>query len=342
MTTETTHRSVECLASDEASVIGVVIDLVLPLIVIVLFVIFWTLAMVRYKENVIYLLRKVILSATAVFYISYLSLTKTIINILICLEVHDSVDFINDSTAQYWAMDTSVTCYKGSHVVLASALGWPLLALFTLGYPMALAGVILYGVQDDYQKGPVYDTTGIIYRSYKKRFVYWESLILLRKAILAVVVAFSYTLGPNLQAVLAVFVLGLALYLQALCRPFREEFEVLNEIEGISILASLLTFVSSIFFEDERVSDGVQIFITVSVALCNLGLFFFFLVFFLRLGAAYIRTILDREDVAYDSDGETYHILKVYFFDHVFGHIRGAIGRCGKRISRTLNRRSDA
>ena len=80
---------------------------------------------------------------------------------------------------------------------------------------------------------------------------------MVRKAILAVVVVFSYRLGANIQAVLASFVLIMALYFQMNCRPYRKEFDSLNDTESLSILLSSLTFVSSIFFTDDRVSHGV-------------------------------------------------------------------------------------
>lgn len=95
---------------------------------------------------------------------------------------------------------------------------------------------------------------------------------MLRKAILAVVVVFAYPLGGKLQAVLCVFVLILALFFQMLCRPFRREFSFLNEMEGLSLLVSLLTFVSSFSFENDRVSEGVKILITIAIILCNISL----------------------------------------------------------------------
>ena len=68
------------------------------------------------------LLKKCILSALIVFYISYISISKTLVNVLNCVEVHDSAVAGIDQTTDYWVLDTDVVCHKGSHAILAGLL----------------------------------------------------------------------------------------------------------------------------------------------------------------------------------------------------------------------------
>ena len=262
------------------SVISTLIDVFVPVAVISFFGLFWLFVTVRNKRDFLFFLKRSVLSAVAVFYISYISVTRTLVNILNCIEVHDSIDVMVDSTSDYWAVDTSLRCYEGAHATLAGAVGWPILVLFSLGYPVAMACVIVRHVQEEVKEGWIYDVAGFMYRSYRRRFVYWESVIMLRKAVLAVVVVFAYPLGGNLQAMLGVFVIALASYFQTVCRPYHENFSILNEMESVSLLVSLITFISSMLFYEDKVPDGVRIAVTVALFLCNFGLFFIFIAFF--------------------------------------------------------------
>ena len=207
--------SVDCLMSDRASlersVANVLVDLSLPLVAIFVFVIVWSVAKVRHGEGMVFLLKRASLSAIAVLYISYISLSKTLANVLNCVEVHTADDPFAEGTTYRWTVDTSVHCYEGSHTLLAAAVGWPFLVIFSVGFPVAMAAAILKQVKADYKKGWIYDVASFMYRSYKRQYRFWESIVMLRKALLAGVVVFSYQLEANLQQVLSVFVLSLAL-----------------------------------------------------------------------------------------------------------------------------------
>jgi len=272
------------------------------------------------------------LSAIAVLFVAYTSITMTIISSLDCIEVHDSTSVLFDSTSNYWVVDTSLTCYDGSHAVLAGAFGWPLLVLFSFGFPLVMAYVILKSTKDDCKEGCVYDVAGFMYRSYGSKYIFWESVIMIRKAALAVVLVFAYQLGTKQQIALAAFILILALYAQVMCQPFRQEFRVLNEMEGTSLLISLLTFLSSLLFKDEDINASVRIFVGVVICVCNVWLLVYFILFFFVFTGKYLKFVLDREGVRYDPKGNTRHILKVYLWDYLAGDIREESLKVFKRM----------
>ena len=321
VTSEATNRSIDCLVSDDQSVprsvISTLIDVLTPVAVISLFVLFWLVVKIKNKMDLLFLMKRSVLSAVAVFYISYISVTQTLVDILNCIEVHDSTDVMIEATSDYWAVDTSLKCYQGSHATLAGAVGWPFLMLFSLGYPVAMACVILWNVKEEVREGWIYDVAGFMYRSYSKRFVYWESVIMLRKALLAVVVVFAYPLGGRLQAVLCALVLVMALYLQTVCLPYCTEFSDLNVMEGVSLFASLITFVSSMLFYEDSVPEDARIAASTVLLMCNLSLFFCFVLFFLRFGSEYLRAALDLRGISFVSELGTFHVLKVYVMDHL-------------------------
>ena len=329
ITSETVNRSADCIvpvdASMDRSIASIIIDVCLPLGVICVFIMIWMAIKVKRGETWSCLLKKIILTVIAVLYTSYISLTKTLVSILDCVEVHDSVDFEIDVTSDYWATDTKIECYKGPHALLAFILGWPFLILFSFGFPLITACLIVTNVEEDYKCGWIYETCGFLYRSYKRSFVFWESVIMFRKAVLAVIVVFSYPLGANLQQVLAVLLFVFVLYLQMICCPYRPEFDSLNKMESASIFVSAMTFASSMFFADEKVSSSVRTLITVGIILANVTLLLFFLFFLVIFAVNYLKIRLDEEGVPYNPDGGAHHILWVYFYHYLFERMKKAI-----------------
>ena len=326
ISSEAVTRAIDCLvpanAAVERTIISALVDASHPLAAIFSFAAGWLIIKFRRGKDWMYLMKKVVLSALVVLYMTYISLSKAFLNILSCIEVHDSIVVGKDRKTDYWSLDTSVECYTGSHALLVGLVGWPLLIVFTFGFPMAIGYLIIKNVEEDYKAGWIYDVSGFLYRSYRKKFVFWESMIMLRKAVLAVVVVFSYPLGVHLQQILAVFLLILALYLQTVLRPYRFEFDVLNDIESASILVSLVTFVSAIFFSEDRVSSAVRVLVTLSVIFCNVGLFLFICIVFLIFAARYLTTVLIREEVAYNPSLGDFHVLRVYLFHYLLGEVR--------------------
>ena len=332
ITSEAVNRSVDCLIPAEASlhrsIDGTLVDVLQPFACTLVFAVFWLVIKIRSNKPLMYMLKQCVLSALVVCYISYISITKTLVNILNCVEVYDSNDTTTDYTTKvYWTVDTSVECYEGSHAALAFLLAWPFLFIFTLGFPLAIAYLIGKNVTEDYKDGWIYAVAGFVYRSYSKKYIFWESVIMSRKAVLAVVVVFSYDLGPNIQAVLASFVFVVALFFQMKCRPYREEFDCLNDVESLSIMLSLLTFVSSIFFSDDRVSYGVRVLMSVFLFCTNVFFFLYLLALLVTFAAEYLGSVLVREGVHSSSTKGTFRILRAYLVDYLFARAIAAMIR---------------
>ena len=339
ITSEAVSRSLDCLfptdASVERSVARTLFQVFQPAAAILVFAIFWLVVNLRSKEARKYhLLKNTVLSALVVFYISYISLTKTLLSIFSCIEVHDATVVDDDSTSNYWAVDTSIKCREGNHALLFWLLGCPLFILFSFSFPIAAGYTIIKNVADDYKEGWIYDVSGFMYRSYRKKFIFWESLIMLRKALLATVVVFSYPLGANLQQVLAAFVLVVALYLQTKFRPYRIEFDDLNEVESACILVSSLTFISSIFFGEDDVSQTVRILVTFAIAFLNIVFFILLFTLFFIKSAQYLRSVLIVKGVPCDSNLAPYLVVLMYLSHFVFTPLR-------KCLRVTFGRRND-
>lgn len=343
VTSETSGRSIDCIVPEGSvprSILSVVITLLVPVSLIAFSSMFWLLIKMKRKETVFFLTKRMVLSSMATFYISYISITKLLVSTLNCIYVYDSTEVLNDDTSFYWAVDTNVVCYKDYHSILAGTVGWPFVALFVLGFPISTAYVILKNVEEDFSKGWIYETTGFMYRSYRPGFIFWESIIMLRKAALAIVVVFAYPLGSNLQAISSIFVLVLASYLQNTFRPFRKEFDVLNRFESLSLLVSLLTFVSSSVFDNERVGDPAKIFLTVLVFLLNVIGFLVFVFAFFNFGAQYLRAVLEDQDIAMNPSQGIIHTFRTFFL-HGLKEMHERLDLFLKHIARSMDQSSN-
>lgn len=160
----------------------------------------------------------------AVFYVTCISVAKTLISISNCIKVFDSTDIFRRH---------SLLLLGGRHefkmlprVSFHSCRSdWISIShrVFS-GLPAIDAYIIIKSVDtQNYKQDWIYDTMGFVYRSYRPQCIFWESVILLRKVSIAAVVVFAYPLGFDLQVVVCVFVLASALYSQLVCRPFRPE-----------------------------------------------------------------------------------------------------------------------
>ncbi len=324
VTTETVRRSVDCLVSEEASIkrvlVSALVRLALPLAAMLFFAVFWAvMAMRKAGERQSFFVRKVILSVFAVCYISFLSITRTLVSFLNCVNVYASPNTEEDSVSQFWAADTDIECYKGTHGLITFAVGIPYFACFTIGFPAIAAFLVLRYARNPRGREWIFEVAGFLHRSYKKQFVLWESLVMFRKAILVSVVVFSYPLGVYLQHVLIILILVVALYFHTALCPYREEFEDLNRIEALSQLITLMTFVSSLFFADDQVSNnGVRMLITALVLAGNVSFFAFCCLYFAAIGSQYLRAVLHLEGVEYDQNRGPWHIYQCYIVRYLF------------------------
>ena len=89
----------------------------------------------------------------------------------------------------------------------------------------------------------------------------------------AAIVVFAYSLDGNLQGLLAVSVLVVSLFLQMLFSPFKVNYGHLNQLESMSLLVSILTFLTGITLNDPKMHSAIVEFLLVClVMICNIGL----------------------------------------------------------------------
>ena len=273
------------------------------------------------------LLRRVILAHIVVGYNSYLSLVKIAVDAFNCVDVHDGIRLKDvETTHRYWIADTSVECFRGSHLTLTLAVSVPLL-LFAILFPLLLAILLERARKEDTLSSKwTQETMGFLFIVFEEKYVYWDCLILLRKAILSVIIVFGYRLGCNLQGLLVLAVLVIALVLQMHLTPFSQDLGNLNVLETVSLLVSFFTFLCGLVFDNERFhGDVIEGLLTALLLSINILLF---LILAFTLAQSKLEQIrLELEVLQVDgSDGPFYVVIWSYLA-YQFARLQGLIDK---------------
>lgn len=266
--------SIDCVMGRETSVPRSVLALVLrvsfPFIILAImllfFFLYWFYLYNKNGKSFKYFISRATISCLCVLFFTYALVTKDLMRTVNCIgmDPDPNPDRLYDEYAiardRYWGEDTSLVCYEGTHAFLVFALGAPGFFLISIGAPVYLA-YFLNKNKARLNHQDFLNTYGFAYQAYKEKNVYWDALIMARKGLIGAVVVFAYPLGGNLQGVLALGVLLMALVLHMLVQPFRNT--KLNYLEAASLVVSAFTFYSGIVFNDPKTSTVAEVGVSV-------------------------------------------------------------------------------
>lgn len=245
----------------ERSIKKMILSVVFPFLLTAMFMLFWLVLAIQKNDTVAYLFRHWIATAYSVFYILYTTMAESFLKIAICKEGdRNSEDILKGfaiSESSYWMEDTNIRCYSTEHFALLLAGGIPLI-LAVFGMPIWLLFVLI-NHSDKLGEAEFMGVYGFLYKSYRGEHRYWEVAIMVRKALLFVIVAFSHSLGPNLQLVLAMGVLFVSLGAHLVANPFVQDGPNLNRMEGIALSCSIFVFFAGLVFSDPKTSDAGRV-----------------------------------------------------------------------------------
>lgn len=221
--------------------------------VALLFLALWAFMAVVKKKSLHYLLHHWHAAIVSVIYYFYINMTRVLLRIFTCTHVDDEVEEFSIATFKYWVEDTDLKCYKGIHLALTLIAGVPLLVLISIGMPLGLLVIFLLQHKSLVNRN-VFQLYGFLYSSYRVDLQYWEVIVMLRKALMASVAVFAFSLGPNLQAILASGILITSMGVHVLKMPFVLEGPNLNRLESISLASSYVVFFMALVFNDPNSS----------------------------------------------------------------------------------------
>lgn len=268
------HFSLECTFSTSGtmprSIKKMIVSAIIPFLQWVAFMIIWMLLIVRQRRPFAHVFRQSIVTAYAVFYISYTGMAGTLLKLAICQQTDSHSDHENAiANSKYWMEDTDINCSSSQYRILLLAGGIPLI-LSVFGAPAWLLFVLIH-YRERLDEPQFLATYGFFYKSYRSEHKYWEVVIMGRKALLFAIIPFSHSLGPNLQLLMAMGILFISLQAHSIANPFLEDGPNLHRMEAISLSCSILVFFAGLVFTDPKTSDAGRIINSVIILGSSIG-----------------------------------------------------------------------
>ena len=309
-------------STGDHAVYSVLVRIGLPMFLMTLvlsfFILYWIKLMASSSWTAVerrqYICSRAIITCLVTSFFVYQSFSEDLIGIFSCIELDSKelstvksdydnataeVYYSNFSTARgiYWTEDTRVECFESNHLYLALFLGIPGILVFLIGFPAFMLGLLHSKRKNQLLVDiDVLNTYGFLYQNYEESFVYWEVVILIRKALISTVIVFAYPLGANLQVALTLAVLVLALALHLLSHPFK--YWSLNFLEGCALSFSISALIVGLVLNDEKTSSIAAGILAVLLVICGAVLVFFILFALLFYFDKYVVGRLKFLDVA--------------------------------------------
>tara|TARA_B100001093_G_scaffold508464_2_gene570721 strand:+ start:2185 stop:6999 length:4815 start_codon:yes stop_codon:yes gene_type:complete len=191
----------------------------------------------------------------------------------------------------YLVRDYSVVCYDTKHYTYLS-VAYASLILYGLGIPLLGFKLLynyryrLFDMQNRYDGST---PLSFLFLGYREKRWYYEFIIMGKKAGLIIMSVFlkSY---PRYQIIAASLLVQISFFLHVFLRPYDTITSygiICNRLESISLLSLVMTLSTGLFFG--TIDSGYKLgtfedVLIVILILCNGGISFYFLTYFIRLG----------------------------------------------------------
>ena len=128
----------------------------------------------------------------------------------LCIQTFELFDCVRIGKFVYLEQALDEPCWTGRHAAMVLAIGYPQLLLFVIGLPI-VALVFLIRNKQKLDSPVVMTRYGMFFSGYKTSRYFWEVWIALRKVLFCALSVFGKQLGPQLQALIAILVLGISI-----------------------------------------------------------------------------------------------------------------------------------
>ena len=287
----------------------------IPVSAFFLCIAFWTARAAGYGSDrpPRYLAKRCMLSLMALWYVTLVPVIKTALSIGLCVDVDDSLNvFADNSTTNYWAVDTSIQCYQGDHAKLLFFLVLAFVCPVYCGL-LAVFAIFLRRPAEHLRdkNGWAYETTGFLYRSYRLgRRRYWEIVVVLRKVAIAFMVFCAHLYDSVVPMVGVALVIMFAVVAQIVARPYRKRFEDLDRFDLASLFVSQATTLVAIMLKQQDFSEDVTRRLATAVCvLINLATFAVFVYYNMRFLAEYLKHNMGEENGESESNQGFFAVL---------------------------------
>ncbi len=198
-----------------------------------------------------------VVSVLVACFLLHLGLSKAALSLITCTELAPGRRFL--------AGDVNVPC-SGSQWSHMQGIGITGALLYGAGIP-AIGGGLLWSHRRTLQSEDTRRTYGFLYITYSPGRWYWETIIALRKVLLATVAVLLQPQGVGVQSTAALLLLMGCLFAHERCQPYATP--LVNAAESGSLLVMLCTLAAGGALVDTATSDSIKETLTVTILMLN-------------------------------------------------------------------------
>ena len=317
LASEGIRRCAVCVSTDTTSLhrmaMALIVDIfVIPVFSFFILASFWFVMTIVQKLSFRYLLKRYLLTMMVLWYVTFMPVMRLTLSLALCVDVHDTREYGEDTKTSYWAVDTSLECFDGTHSALIYFLALSFVCP-VYGGSLILFITALSRQESERSKldGWIYETMGFLYRSYKHGMRhFWEVAIVFRKAGIAFLIFCAHRYESVTFVVITGIFIAVAMGAHALVMPYRPEFRVLNKFELSSLFVSLLTtLITAMLKSEENPNDHWRDTASIGCMMLNGITLFCFGYFVARYTIRYIKLDLESDGVRICSNAGVCRIL---------------------------------
>ncbi|GLI62650.1 hypothetical protein VaNZ11_005318 [Volvox africanus] len=176
----------------------------------------------------------------------------------------------------YWVRNMQAMCYSGNHLRVYVPIGVAAVLVFCL-LPPLMSFWFVWRVRGRLNDTHVRKVYGFLYKRYKPRFIWWETVLQLETLILVTVEVLGRGLNVSYQALLLLVVFTVIALINVSCAPLLSRMLVLMEFISLGTLS--LTITLSLYFTiDGGLNPMAENVLAILIITLNTSLIGFFLV----------------------------------------------------------------
>jgi hypothetical protein len=182
-------------------------------------------------------------STIVIAFLVHTPLSSAAFRLLTCQNVAPADDPSNSQLRL--VMNLDVRCTDPAQLGLMLALAVPTIVVVSVGVPaLAVMGLAYIGAER-VRRPPWSERVGFLVNGYKPQLYFWESVVLLRKVLLAFATTTLAPVGPGMQVTTACMVVTFALVVHARCHPFAND--AVNMLEMVGLATAVITLLGGLY-----------------------------------------------------------------------------------------------
>lgn len=251
----------ECLFPENSglpkSILSIMISVLFPALLMLGSCVFWMIRTCLRHADWQYMLQRSVTSVLVIIYLAWLDTWNRFFRFFHCTEVDKGGGQFAVADARYWLDDTEVKCFKREHLYMSISLGIPIFLGLTVAWGFMMGCLVLRARRHPKNLWNM-STFGFFYKGYRPERWYWETVVMLRKLILAGILVVGYENADGSEEEFAGFsvvaLLMVALIAQVFASPYDEPIADVNHLEVLSLGASIMVFLSGLSFNVDELS----------------------------------------------------------------------------------------